>query len=227
MNSILVAAHGVSKDYPIPGGGAVSVLQGIDCSIRANDRIALLGPSGSGKSTLMHILGGLIEPTRGTVRLARSRRPRGSSAIQGTVCLPVAKPVSRPDGRPQCGASNDTGRWLCGRACPGEHNAGAVWIGRSCQKIAGRTLGRAGATGVDARALAISPKLILADEPTGQLDSRTASEFLDTVLELVTGSGAALVIATHDLGIADRMDRRLILAHGNLSIPREHLELNS
>ncbi len=227
MNSILVAAHGVSKDYPIPGGGAVSVLQGIDCSIRANDRIALLGPSGSGKSTLMHILGGLIEPTRGTVSWPGlgARADLQPSKVQFVFQSPSLFPaltVARNVALPMILAGGFADAHV--RANTMLERFGLADLARKLpEELSGGQAQRVSM----ARALAISPKLILADEPTGQLDSRTASEFLDTVLELVTGSGAALVIATHDLGIADRMDRRLILAHGNLSIPREHLELNS
>ena len=214
--------HSVSKRFH-RGEETITALDSAQLTVRAGELIALLGPSGSGKSTLLHVAGGLETPDEGRVilageditrlnagQLARSRRRHIGFVFQFFQLLPALTAVENVelplllDGerRPRRAAARLLERTgLGGREdrFPGELSGGEM------QRVA------------IARALVANPQLILADEPTGNLDSATGAVIMDMLTEQVRDTGAALVLATHDPSAARRADRALLLRDGALS----------
>ena len=197
----------------------VRALDGVDLAIAAGDSVALLGRSGSGKTTLLHVLGGLVEPSEGTVEwhgrplssleaAARgSVRARGIAYVfQGGNLLPTftaaenvafAVRVSGSDAEP------DELLELVGLAAKAEHLP-AELSGGELQRVA------------LARALGQRPELLLCDEPTGHLDSDTADRVLDLIEALRDELAFALAIATHDANVAARLGRSVELHDGRV-----------
>jgi ABC-type lipoprotein export system ATPase subunit len=213
----------VAKRYR-RGAEEVVALDGVDLRVDEGDAVALVGPSGSGKSTLLHIAGGLDLPDRGNVRIggedvaslsvaerARLRRRDVGFVFQFFHLLPsltVAENVELPlllDRR-------------LGRAAAAAVEAvlGEVGIahraGHRPSELSGGEMQRAAI----ARALVCGPRLVLADEPTGNLDSVTGRGVLDVLSRLVRDRGTALVIVTHDQAAAARTGRVLHLRDGRL-----------
>ena len=203
-------------------GGAVEVLSGASLSVRAGEVVAVLGPSGSGKSTLLHLLGGLDRPDAGEIywgdfpvhehapRQLSARRARYVGLVfQNHYLLPdftllenVAMP-SRILGEPDEGRAADLLRrvGLGGR------------LDHPPSKVSGGERQRAAV----ARALALRPKVILADEPTGSLDHARAEEVFDLLGALAAEEGTAVVAVTHDERLVDRHGvRKLRLVDGRL-----------
>jgi len=217
----MLRLEGVKKAFR-RGREEVVALDGVDLALDAGEFLALVGPSGSGKSTLLHLAGGLDRPDAGRVLLddrdlstlsagdrAQLRRRQVGFVFQFFHLIPtltVAENVELPlvlDGR-----RNADGRvremlnrvGLNGRAdhLPGELSGGEM------QRTA------------IARALAAKPRLILADEPTGNLDSATGAEILDALCDQVDAEGTALLMVTHDADAASRAQRVLNLRDGRL-----------
>jgi lipoprotein-releasing system ATP-binding protein len=206
------------------GEAEVRALVEVDLAIAAGESVALQGPSGSGKTTLLHLLGGLLVPTSGEVlwkgeplssldAAARGRTRAGGIAyvLQGSNLLPtfsvfenvafaawVAERAGLPVRHDAAELLRLVGLEAKGAALPAEISGGEA------QRVA------------LARALAQSPQLLLCDEPTGHLDSDTASRVLDLLEALRERFGFALAIATHDRGVAARWQRQLRLADGRI-----------
>jgi ABC-type lipoprotein export system ATPase subunit len=216
MSDVLVRASGLSRAFG-NGHGAVVAIAEATFEVRAADQVALVGPSGSGKSSLLHIIAGIDRPTGGTIEWpalgAREDLRPGPVALafQGPSLLPplsVEENVALPlllAGRPAAAASA-AARAMIGKLGLSEISA------KLPEEISGGQAQRAGV----ARALVGEPSLILADEPTGQLDRGSALALMDVLLEQVEGTGAALIVATHDAAMAGRLpvrwsmiDRRL------------------
>lgn len=222
MNEPLVVTKGLSKDYPLPGGGLVPVLRGVDCQIDEGEHICVVGPSGSGKSTLLHCLGGLVKPTGGELSWPalgprEALLPEKIQFVFQSPSLYPALNVLRNVSLPMV---------LAGRKTDPEVRAlevlEAFGLDELSDKLPEELSGGQAQRVTMARALAIRPKLILADEPTGQLDSETALAFLEQVLAMTRTEGAALVIATHDPLMAGRMDQRWTVAHGLVRMADAH-----
>ncbi len=212
----LVRCEGAARTYG-SGSAATVALQPTDCTVWPGARIALVGPSGSGKSTLLHLMAGLDDPTVGSVTWpgigSRPALRPGPVAVvfQGPSLLPpltVEENVALP-------------RVLDGRSDVEAHvQARAALRALDLLELAGKlpeeiSGGQAQRVAV-ARALAGEPSLILADEPTGQLDRKSGAAVVDVLLSAAEHSGAALVIATHDPTVAGRVPDRWEMHSGRL-----------
>lgn len=213
----------ITKDYP-GADGPVRVLDGVTLSLPPGGRLAIMGPSGSGKSTLLSIVGGLEPPTEGRVTLdgvdpyaadattlAAFRNRRIGFVFQDHHLL---------DG---CTALDNvlvpalaSGRVPIDLVARGSRLLERVGLADRITHLPGELSGGERQRVAVARALLLSPRLVLADEPTGQLDSRTAGDVAALMVELVAESGSMLVVVTHDEAIADRVGDIRRLRDGRL-----------
>lgn len=202
--------------------GPVNILRGIDLTVRRGETVSVVGPSGSGKSTMMMIMAGLERPTSGLVRvagndlgtldedrLARFRRDHVGIVFQAFHLIPtmtalenVAIPLEF------AGLSDAFDRARAGLESVGlkhrvTHYPGQLSGGEQ-QRVA------------LARAFAAEPSLLLADEPTGNLDGETGAQVIRLMFDLAANRGATLVLITHDTGLAARCDRVIRVADGRI-----------
>jgi ABC-type lipoprotein export system ATPase subunit len=216
MSEVFVSLEEVSRAYP--GGAApVPALAQVSCQVRAGDRLAILGPSGSGKSTLLHVMGGLEAPTSGRVCWpalgSRERlRPDQIGFVFQTISLLPALTV----------LENIELSWLlskrdaAGARAAAEKAVTLFGLATIADKLPEEISGGQAQRAAVGRALVCRPRMILADEPTGQLDHTTAQRVFDELLTAIAGTDTALVVATHDLALANRMDTKWHLRHGIL-----------
>jgi lipoprotein-releasing system ATP-binding protein len=210
-------------------GEEIHVLRGVDLTVRAGETISIVGPSGAGKSTLLHLLGGLDRPTSGTIRL-RDRVLEGLSDQEvaelrnrhvGFIFqfhhllrdFSAVENVMVPQligGRPPSAARERAERLL------GEVELGGR-LGHRPAELSGGEQQRVAV----ARALANEPPLLLADEPSGNLDIDTSDRLHDLLFRMVEEHGIALILVTHNLSLAGRAARRLRLAGGSLEAVEE------
>ncbi len=218
MTPTMAEFQNVSRMY---GGGSAAVVavHGATGFVPARARIALVGPSGSGKSTLLHLLAGLERPTTGTVTWpGLAGAPRTGLAIAG-----VAVVFQGPSLVPTLNVLENV---LAPLQLAGEQALDAEVRARAALEVIGvldladrlpdfLSGGQAQRVAI-ARALAMEPRLILADEPTGQLDSVTGTHVIDVLIEAADRVGAALVVTTHDHRVADRLQDRWVMREGRL-----------
>jgi len=222
-NQPLVQIRGLSKVYE-RGKQKLEVLHHIDLDIARGDFFALMGPSGSGKTTLLNVLAGLDRPTTGRAWVAgqevtamsrddqlRLRREQVSIVFQSFALLPMLS-VAENIGLPMRLSRVDPR----GRERRVEALLGLVGLAGSGRKrpyeLSGGEQQRVGV----ARALASDARLLLADEPTGQLDSQTGRQIMSLIRDIVRERGLTAIAATHDRGIVDMADRVLTIANGRL-----------
>ncbi|MCA1632558.1 MAG: ABC transporter ATP-binding protein [Acidobacteria bacterium] len=210
------------KSFRNPSGGTLEVLRGVSFEARAGEMVALVGASGSGKTTLLHMLGGLEEADAGSARLddfeilragrAELARFRGREvgfvfqfhhlladlSAEENVALPLL--VARRG-------------WREARARAAEM-LGAVGLAARAAHAAGELSGGEQQRVAIARALVTRPRLVLADEPTGNLDARTGAEVGALLADLSRASRACVLVATHNEELARTCDRRLLLREG-------------
>jgi len=224
MSNVLQVG-GITKSYNAGKPNEVTVLQGADLTVEPGEVVALVAPSGAGKSTLLHIAGLLDSPDAGTVaingtdmtdlsdrkRTAVRRSEVGFiyqfhhllpefTALENIVLPQLANGVADDMAR-------DRARDLLSRVgvdSRADHRPAALSGGEQ-QRVA------------FCRALANKPSLLLADEPTGNLDPDTSDRVFDALMELVRGTGLSAVIATHNLDLAARMDRTVRMSAGTLT----------
>ncbi len=217
----LVRCEQVARTYG-SGRSAVVALHGLSCEIGAGEQIAIMGPSGSGKSTLLHLIAGLDTPTAGTVswpalgERATLRPGPIALVLQGPSLLPpldVTENVALPLVLGGVDPSEATER-----ARDALDRFDLLGVGDKLpEELSG---GQAQRVAI-ARALAQRPQLLLADEPTGQLDHTTGAVVIDVLLEAAAALGAALVISTHDPDIGERLVRRWTVSDGRLTVPAD------
>ena len=224
MSDVMLSLSGIKKSYNKGLPNEVNVLQGCDLTLNAGEVVALVAPSGSGKSTLLHMAGLLDTPDEGAVEIAgvdmagQSDRKRTAvrredvgfiyrfhhllpefSALENITLPQLANGVSAQQAEARAQellATVDVGHRASHR--PAELSGGEQ------QRVA------------FCRALANQPRVLLADEPTGNLDPATSDTVFDALMHLVRGSGMAALIATHNLELAARMDRVVRLEDGRI-----------
>ncbi|NVO54531.1 ABC transporter ATP-binding protein [Rhodobacteraceae bacterium B1Z28] len=224
MNDLTIRLNGLTKTYLKGTPGEVQVLRGVDLELRAGEAVAMVAPSGAGKSTLLHIAGLLDMPDTGTVEIAgqdvskKGDRTRTAlrrqdvgfvyqfhhllpefTALENVTLPQLANGVSEK-------AAQDRAMSLLDRVgvAPRASHRPAALSGGEQQRVA------------FCRALANAPRILLADEPTGNLDPDTSDQVFDALMSLVREEGLSALIATHNLELAARMDRMVRLEGGVL-----------
>ncbi len=223
-NGFELVAEGVRKSFREPSGGVLEVLRGVSLQLSAGEAAAVVGASGSGKTTLLHVLGGLEAADAGGVRLGEfdvTRAPlsalvrwRGREvgfvfqshhlladlSAEENVALPLL--VARAGRR----EALTRARALLEK----------VGLGARLRHAAGELSGGEQQRVAVARALVARPRLVLADEPTGNLDARTGAEVGQLLVSLCREARACALLATHNESLAGLCDRRLVLREGRL-----------
>lgn len=225
MSNPVLHLEGITKAYNHSKPNEISVLRGIDLTVARGEVVALVAPSGAGKSTLLHIAGLLDTPDAGTVaidgddmtgkrdavRTAVRRNDVGFiyqfhhllpefTALENIVLPQLANGVGRAAAQTRAmKLLNQVG------VAPRASHRPAALSGGEQQRVA------------FCRALANGPKLLLADEPTGNLDPDTSETVFAALMELVRSTGLSALIATHNLELAGRMDRQIRLDQGTLT----------
>lgn len=223
MEKVIVCKD-VHKVYNLGTKAEVKALNGISLEIKKSERIAIIGPSGCGKSTLLHLLGCLDRPTSGKIlfkgrdvsrlsddELARIRREQIGFVFQFFYLIPTLtalENVMLPMAFAGVGKKEREKRArelleLVGLEKRMQHRRSEL-SGGEAQRVA------------IARAMANNPEIILADEPTGNLDSRSGKEIIDTLIKLNEEKGVTLVIVTHDQSIAKKAKRIIYLKDGKI-----------
>lgn len=222
-NHIVIQALGLEKEFR-SGTGWLSVLKGVSLDIERGSIVAIVGPSGAGKSTLLHILGGLDRPTKGKVLLegeeivnhsdidlAKTRNQKIGFLFQFHHLLPEFNAVEniglprRMLGESKQKADSRAKELLqqLGLGDRGHHRPGELSGGEQ-QRVA------------LARALVNNPAVVLADEPTGNLDRQTGKQVLDIIWNLQKTNSQTFIIVTHDETIAERATRRIRITEGRV-----------
>ncbi|MEQ9693802.1 ABC transporter ATP-binding protein [Shimia sp. SDUM112013] len=225
MNDVVLRLEGIEKRYNKGLPSEVNVLRGVDLTLQAGEVVALVAPSGAGKSTLLHIAGLLDSPDAGTVEIGGARLDGKSdrrrtiarrqdvgfvyqfhhllpefTALENIVLPQLANGTARADAVARAQGLL-TGVGVGERA---DHRPAALSGGEQ-QRVA------------FCRALANAPRVLLADEPTGNLDPDTSDQVFGALMSLVRDTGLAALIATHNLDLAARMDRVLRMENGALT----------
>jgi len=215
--------RGLRKEFT-EGGSPLEVLRGVDLAIAPGERIAVVGPSGAGKTTLLQLLGGLDLPTGGQVRVRGEDLAGAGNADRGRIRNRYLGFVYQFHHLlPEFTALENVAMPLLVRRLPFDDVRSRamavlerVGLGARLDHKPGELSGGERQRVAVARGVVIEPAVVLADEPTGNLDRKTGELVLDLMLSLNRDTGASLVIVTHDPGIAARMGRVLRMQDGRV-----------
>lgn len=217
-----VMIRDAALSYPTPEG-ELPVLRGIDVDVRHGEILAVMGPSGSGKSSLIAVIGGLEKATGGEVTvLGQDLRTATDADLTALRRANIGIVFQSYHLVPAMTALQNAALPLILAGDPGAEAKAAdmlekVGLGhRLTQRPAALSGGEQQRVAV-ARAFVASPKLVLADEPTGNLDQTTGAEVAETMFTLVRDTGAAMLIVTHDPGLARRCDRMIAIDSGRIA----------
>ena len=218
--------HGLSKLFQ-RGPTTVRALDGVDLEIGAGEFVALEGPSGSGKTTLLQLLGALDRPSSGDVQfegrdlvrlpdheLAALRLQSFGFVFQQFNLIPTLTAVENVEAKLAPVAGKDPNLRVRALALLDE-----VGLLERADHLPAHLSGGEQQRVAIARALSVDPRVILADEPTGNLDSKTGADVIDVLANLAAEHGATIVVATHDADLAQRAPRRLGVRDGKLAVP--------
>jgi ABC-type lipoprotein export system ATPase subunit len=215
---VLVKAEGVARRFQ-QGDANVEGLRPASFVIRTGDRIALLGRSGSGKSTLLHLIADLDAPTSGLLTWPAlgqrgALRPKYIGIVfQAPSLIPTLSVVENVEVPLRLAEDIPSPRTTAMKALE------TVGLASIADKVPDELSGGQAQRVALARAIALKPRLILADEPTGQLDQLIARQTVDALLGSIEGTDVALVVATHDPAVAERMKTTWLMDHGQLQPP--------
>lgn len=217
--------HGVTRSVVLPGGGNLEILRGIDLDVEVGEHVSVVGRSGSGKSTLLNILGLIDTPTSGALefdgvpldRLSGAERDRRRGRDVGFIfqqfnLLPrrtALENVITP-------LLYATGRQFWRRQRLATEMLERVGLGDRLASTPDQLSGGEQQRVAVARAFAADPRVVFADEPTGNLDARTGASVIELIEEIHRERGTTLVLVTHDMDLAGRADRVLRLHDGRL-----------
>jgi putative ABC transport system ATP-binding protein/lipoprotein-releasing system ATP-binding protein len=213
-------ADSIRKTFRI-GPKTIDVLRGVSFTVQQGERVFLCGPSGAGKTTLLYILGGLEKPDGGAVLINGNSIYSRSNAAQADLRNQLTGYVFQNYLLlPELTALEN----VCLPAIIGGHNARTraaslldqVGLGSRLHHLPAELSGGEQQRVAIARALVNDPPFLFADEPTGNLDSRTGADVMNLLLSLVAESGKTLMVVTHDTRLADHGDRTLVLRDGSL-----------
>ncbi|WAC18737.1 ABC transporter ATP-binding protein [Luteolibacter sp. SL250] len=220
MSDAIIETKNLHRSYRI-GRKSIEVLHGIDLSIRQGEKVFLCGPSGAGKTTLLYTLAGLERPEQGTVKIdgtdlyalgrkeqARFRNARIGYVFQNYHLLPELTALENV-AVPGAIAGED-------RTEAAMNALRRVGLGERADHLPAELSGGEQQRVAIARAIVNEPKVLFADEPTGNLDSRNSAEIMGILLELAEEHGVTLVVVTHDQSLAKVGDRTLIIRDGSI-----------
>jgi lipoprotein-releasing system ATP-binding protein len=222
-NGPLIVASGVTRI--LPGIVPVTLVEGIDLSIGGNEFVAITGPSGSGKSSLLYLLGLLDLPTEGEVRIRGRATAHMDEAERAATRLSTLGFVFQFHFLlPEFSALDNVALPMKALGVLAKHAMreraasllGSLGLGDHSHKRPDQLSGGQRQRVAVARALANDPPVILADEPTGSLDSKSSEQVFQILRDLVDRDGKTVVAVTHDLDLARRMDRRIRLEDGRI-----------
>jgi putative ABC transport system ATP-binding protein len=221
MPGVAITGRGLTRDYPA-GERSLTALDHVDLDVSAGSLVAITGPSGSGKSTLLHVIGGMDILTSGTLRVGETQldelpprklvgyRRRVGFVFQRFHLLPA---LTAADNVAAPLLPYQAGKALQRKA---HELLAQVGLGDRGDALPSQLSGGEQQRVAIARALIVDPPLLLADEPTGNLDSATGATIIDLLIEMHARTGATLLVATHDTAVDARCDVHLAIRDGKM-----------